>query len=127
MIPAAFEETAENLRAFGSDPTCHAGKAKSIEMYCLELGKMFKKVSSKRAPLDWNGEVMQNCYEELGKVEDRIIKQWKDRFVDEFSIFFVRMKMCGKFWQRARDAKFRAELNEPVREAARYMLINRKH
>ena len=72
---------------------------------------MFKKVSSKQAPLDWN----EDCYEDLGKVEDRIIKQWKDRFVEEFSIFFVRMKMSRKFWKRARDSKFRAELEEPVR------------
>ena len=122
VIPPAFAETAANIRAFDDNPAWHAGKATNIEMYCLELETIFKKVSSKQAPLDW----LNDCYEDLGKVEDRIIKQWKDRFLEEFSIFLVRMKMCRKFWKRARDAKFRAELEEPIREAARYMLINAK-
>ena len=83
---------------------------------------MFKKVSSKEAPLDWN----LTCHEDLGKVEDRIVKQWKTQFLNDFSIFFVRMKLSAKFWKRARDDKLRAELEEPVLEAARYMLINAK-
>ena len=83
VIPLAFTETAELIQAFNDNPAWHAAKAKSIEMYCLELETMFKKVRSKQAPMDWNAD----CFEELGKVEDRLIKQWKDRFLEEFSIY----------------------------------------
>ena len=55
-----------------------------------------------------------------------MIKQWKNQFLNEFIIFFVRMKISAKYSNRARDATFRAELEEPVREAARYKLINAK-